>query len=69
MGRFAQVTTAPFALQRTLIRCLSAVYHRDPERSFFLAADQWTDAFLLFVNLLHAMHVRKNALNFRTCLA
>ena len=25
---------------------LSAVYHRDEKRSLFLAADQWTDAFL-----------------------
>ena len=28
------------------IRGLSAVYHRDEKRSLFLAADQWTDAFL-----------------------
>ena len=29
-----------------LTRGLSPVYHRDEKRSLFLAADQWTDAFL-----------------------
>ena len=29
-----------------LTRGLSAVYQRDGKRSLFLAADQWTDAFL-----------------------
>ena len=34
------------AVEKRFIRGLSAVYHRDEKRSSFLAADQWTDAFL-----------------------
>ena len=34
------------AVDERFIRGLSAVYHRDEKRSFFLAADQWTVAFL-----------------------
>ena len=39
---------------------LSAVYPRDDGRSSFLAADQWTGANCVFVNLFHARHVREN---------
>ena len=34
------------AVDERFIRGLSAVYQRDEERSLFLAADQWADAFL-----------------------
>ena len=43
------------------------VYPRDEPRSSFLAADQWTGAFFVFVNLFHARYVRefvKNTLYF-----
>ena len=38
---------------------LSAVYQWDEKRSLFLAADQWTDAFFVFVNPFHARHIRE----------
>ena len=34
------------AVDNRYIRGLTAVHHRDEKRPFFLAADQWTDAFL-----------------------
>ena len=42
-----------------LTSCLSAVYMRDEKRSLFLAADQWTVAYFVFVNPFHARHVRE----------
>ena len=38
---------------------LSAVYQRDEKRSSFLAADQWTDAYFVFVNPFYARHVQE----------
>ena len=34
------------AVDNRFITGLSAVYQQDEKRSFFLAADQWNDAFL-----------------------
>ena len=39
---------------------LSAVYNRGEKRSLFLAADQWTVAFFVFVIPFHARHVRES---------
>ena len=39
---------------------LFAFHHRHENRSSFLAADQWIDAFLSPVNPFHAGHVRKS---------
>ena len=37
---------------------LSTFYQRDEKRPWFLAADQWTDAYFDAVNPFHASHVR-----------
>ena len=49
-------TKRPFDQQLT---CgLTAVYHRDRERSSLLAVDQCTAAYFVSVNPFHARHVR-----------
>ena len=40
------------------------VYKQDEERSLFLAAEQWNEAFFVFVNLFHARHVREQILEY-----
>ena len=40
----------------------SVVYHRDEKRSFFLAADQWTVSFFIFVFFM--LGIFENILNF-----